>query len=131
MSHILRSAEHLNEHNETAAVCDYLHYKYPKVLFFSVPNGAHLAGGAKQRAASMNILKREGFLPGVADLVIFEPRGPYSCFFLEMKRAVGGVLSDNQRDFLIEVEKRGAFAAVAHGADEAIEFIDTYLALEI
>ena len=38
----------------------------------------------------MNKLKAEGFLPGVSDLIIFEPRGGYSCLFLEMKKADGG-----------------------------------------
>lgn len=116
-----------DEHHEQAAVVEYLQRRYPNVLFFSVPNGAHLAGNASQRAAKMNKLKAEGFLPGVSDLIIFEPSGGYSAMFLEMKRERGGKLSENQAWFLAEVEKRNGFTAVAHGYDEAKELIDTYL----
>ena len=78
----------------------------------------------------MNALKAEGFLPGVADLIIFEPRGGFSCMMLEMKRRRGGVVSDNQFDFLAQAEARGAFTAVCHGADEAIALIDEYMCYE-
>ena len=120
-----------SEHEEQVATVEYIERKYPKVLFWANPNGAHLSGNIKQRSAQMNKLKAEGFLPGVADLTIFEPRGKYSAMFLEMKRSDGGGgASDNQLDFIREVEKRGAFAAVAKGFEEAKEFIDNYLAME-
>jgi hypothetical protein len=75
----------------------------------------------------MNKMKSEGFLPGVSDLVIFEPRGGYSCLFLEMKRPDGGVVSENQLWFIREVEARGAIGFVAAGASEAIEILTDYL----
>lgn len=116
-----------DEQNEQAAVCQYLQTVYPDVLFFSVPNGAHLAGNKGQRVAQINKLKRTGLLPGVSDLVIFEPRGPYSAMFLEMKRDKGGKVSENQEWFLAQVEARKGFGAVANGFDEAREIIDAYL----
>jgi hypothetical protein len=117
-----------DEHDEQAAVVNFINSLYPKVLFWSNPNGAHLAGNIGQRAAQMNKLKSEGFLPGVADMTIFEPRGGYSCMFVEMKRADGGNgASSNQIDFLREVEKRGAFGIVCNGADEAMKIITDYL----
>lgn len=115
------------EHKAQTAVVDYLQMKYPDVLFWSTPNGAHLAGNVAQRAAKMNRLKAEGFLPGVSDLIIFEKRGQYSAMFLEMKREKGGTVSENQQWFLAEVEKRGGFGAVAHGVEEAIDLIESYL----
>jgi hypothetical protein len=124
MDKITRAAEHHNtEHAEQVAVVEYLYRAYPQALFWATPNGASLSGGAR----TMNKLKAEGFLPGVSDLIIFEPRGRYSALFLEMKRKRGGVLSQNQKDFLLAIEKRGAFGAVAEGADEAIEIIDHYM----
>lgn len=120
-----------DEHHEQAAVVDYLQMQYPTVLFWSNPNGAHLSGNAGQRSAQMNKLKREGFLPGVSDLTIFEKRGGFTCMFLEMKREDGGNgASNNQIDFIREVEKRGAYAAVANGFEEAKRIIDIYLDLE-
>ena len=49
---------------------------------------------------------------------------------LEMKRKRGGVVSDNQFDFLAQAEERGAFTAVCNGAEEAIALIDEYMAYE-
>ena len=116
------------EHAEQVAVCDWLSLQYPQVLYWANPNGAHLSGSIGQRSAQINKLKAEGFLPGVADLTIFEPRGGYSCLFVEMKRADGGSgASENQSEFLREIEKRGACGAVCNGADEAITVIGDYL----
>lgn len=117
----------LDEHSEQVAVVDWLHITHPSVLFWATPNGVFLAGGPKRRAAAMNKLKGEGFLPGVSDLIIFEPRGGYSCLFLEMKRKHGGVVSENQQWFLREIEQRGAIGFVAEGAEEAIDILTDYL----
>ena len=75
-----------DEHYEQVRVCNHLNEYYSDVLFWATPNGASLSG----RGKAMNKLKAEGFLPGVSDLIIFEPRGGYSCLFLEMKKADGG-----------------------------------------
>lgn len=131
-----RAADHNNvmaaisEHDEQVVVVEYLYRQYPKALFWATPNGARLSGGPSKRARQMNALKAEGFLPGVADLIIFEPRGGFSCMMLEMKRSHGGVVSDNQFDFLAQAEARGAFTAVCHGASEAIQLIDEYMNYE-
>lgn len=118
----------MNEHDEQVAVVNYLQLAYPNVMFWSNPNGAHLAGSLKARASQMNKLKAEGFLPGVSDLTIFEPRGGYSALFIEMKRLGGGNgASDNQLWFIREVEKRGAIGFVANGFEEAKQILDDYL----
>ncbi len=135
VSQVKRAAEHnavmaaISEHDEQVAVVEYLYSRYPSALFWATPNGARLSGGPSKRARQMNALKAEGFLPGVSDLIIFEPRGKYSCMFLEMKRRKGGTVSDNQLDFLEQVEQRGAFTAIAHGAADAIAAIDEYMSL--
>lgn len=120
----------ISEHDEQVAVVEYLYRQYPNVLFWATPNGARLSGGPSKRARQMNALKAEGFLPGVADLIIFEPRGGFSCMMLEMKRRRGGVVSDNQFDFLAQAEARGAFTAVCHGSEEAIQLIDEYMSYD-
>lgn len=117
----------MSEHDEQKIVVNYIFMQYPDVLFWSTPNGAHLAGSKRVRAMQVNKLKDEGLLPGVSDLTIFEPRGGYSCMFLEMKDTDGHKPSENQEHFLRQVEQRGAFGAVAYGADQAIELIDLYL----
>ena len=113
-----------DEHYEQVRVCNHLNEHYSEVLFWATPNGASLSG----RGKAMNKLKAEGFLPGVSDLIIFEPRGGYSCMFLEMKKTDGGNgASENQLWFIREVEKRGGFGIVCNGADEAKQAIDDYL----
>ena len=116
----------MSEHSEQAAVVEYIQRKYPSALFWATPNGA-MMGGGRLGAVRMNSLKREGLLPGVSDLIIFEPRGKYSAMFLEMKRTKGGVASENQMWFLREAEKRGGFGIVAFGYNEAVEAVDNYL----
>jgi len=130
----IRAAETLNvmsaitEHGEQSAVVAYIQSRYPNALMWSTPNGGHLSGNIGKRSAQMNKLKSEGLLPGVSDLIIFEPRGGYSCLFIEMKRSNGGSgASENQMWFIREVEKRGAIGFVCNGADEAIPVIDDYL----
>ena len=48
----------------------------------AVPNGATLAGNAKQRAIQMANLKRDGLTPGFPDLIVF---GPDRIGFIEVK----------------------------------------------
>lgn len=55
---------------------------HKQAIIFAVPNGMHLAGGAKQRAIQMQRFKREGLLPGVSDLVIVHAGG---VAFVELK----------------------------------------------
>lgn len=131
---MIRAAQHLqvmaalSEHDEQAAVVEYVQVRYPDALMWATPNGGHLSGNIGRRSAQMNKLKGEGLLPGVSDLIIFEPRGNYSALFIEMKRTNGGSgASDNQLWFIREVEKRGAIGFVCNGADEAIPVIDDYL----
>ena len=118
-----RAADHhlvmaaLSEHEEQALVAEYLQVRHPDVLFWANVNGAHLSGNIGRRAAQMGKLKKEGLLPGLSDLTIFEPRGGWSCLFVEMKKANGGSgASENQVWFIAEVEKRGAIGAVCNGA---------------
>ena len=117
----------MSEHDEQRAVVDYLFRQYPDVLFWATPNGA-MMGGGRLGAMRMNILKSEGLLPGVSDLIIFEPRGGYSAMFLEMKTTKGGSgASENQLWFLAQVRKRGGYGVVANGFEVAKKLIDNYL----
>lgn len=122
----------ISEHAEQAAVIDWCMNsigRYPELdLIFAVPNGAALGGG-KIGGIRMNMLKAEGLRPGVCDLMLPVARGEYHGCFLEMK-AVGGKLSDNQKEFIAGVEAQGYYTCVAYGADEAIEQIKFYLAME-
>lgn len=60
----------------------------------AVPNGATLAGNAKQRAIQMANLKRDGLTVGFPDLIIF---GPNRIGFIEVKLE-GEYASDKQME---------------------------------
>jgi len=95
---------------------------------FAVPNGAHLAGDAKQRAIKMHIMKKEGLKVGVADLFLPVARNGKHGMYIEMKTKKGKV-SENQNEFLSDMASNGYHCVIAHGATEAIEEITEYMNL--
>lgn len=76
-------------------------WQYPayRALLFAIPNGAHLAGDARQRRMQYMRLVREGFVPGVADLFLAVP-GEKPGLFIEMKTEKG-----RQRPEQVEFQK--------------------------
>lgn len=72
-----------------------LQYKTTSFVLFAVPNGSHLAGDKKQQIIQRGILKAEGALKGVSDLIMIIPSGTY---YLEAKTATG-VQSPEQKEF--------------------------------
>ncbi len=76
--------------------------------------------------------KREGVNPGIPDyVIIIPPRGDcatYNLAFVELKRTKGGVLSPAQKSWIDSLNMcLGVECAVAHGAQEAIDFIESLL----
>ena len=129
MTKLTRAAQP-TEHAEQVAVinwCFYMLSKYPELdLIHAIANGAMLGGG-KIGAIRMNSLKAEGLRPGVLDLYLPCARGGAFGLYIEMKTKAGK-LSDNQKEFIRNVEKEGYVCFVAYGADEAIDFLEKYLA---
>jgi hypothetical protein len=130
----------VSEHSEQSTFFDWLLFTklnhHPEIhpLWFSVPNGAHLAGDKNQRGRAMNVLKAEGFTPGVADTLFLSGRGGYLGLALEFKtqdkkNTKDGGLSEAQREFLRSVRAEGYQAAVAYGADEAAQIAQNYFAM--
>lgn len=103
------------ETDEQAAFVRWFRLQYKNILIFSVPNGAHLAGTPRQRAAAMARLKAEGLLPGVPDLHI-----PALDLWIEMKRTSGGRLSADQRSVIEVLRAAGKTVVVAKGCQEAM-----------
>lgn len=90
------------------------------VLFFHCPN--------EIRAKPQYLKKRKamGVLSGVSDLVILEPRGKYHGLMIELK-VKGGKVSENQKEFIKQAEKRGYKGFVCWSVDDLIEIVDNYL----
>jgi hypothetical protein len=70
-------------------------------------------------------MKRTGYVKGVPDLQIFEPRGEYHGLLLEIK-TLKGVASPEQKAWIELLNKRGYKAEICKGADQCIKIIDEY-----
>lgn len=94
---------------------------------FSVPNGMQIAGGPKSRGKYMNAMKARGLTPGVSDVVIALPRGPYHGAYLELKRDADSAVSDEQIAFRERMERQGYYAVIAAGWDAVLFALSRYL----
>lgn len=102
------SKENRSEHLEQVRLVSWFRRSYPDVRIFAVPNGGARSGpqGAK--------LKAEGVQAGVPDLHI-----PAWSLWVEMKRAKGGTVSPEQRDWIDYLEGIGHRCIVGRGFDDA------------
>jgi hypothetical protein len=97
-------------------------YKYPQLAnMFAIPNGGwrHKIVAAK--------LKAEGVKPGVCDVFLAWPSKGYNGLFIEMKRLVGGRLSDEQKAWSERLLAAGYQVRVCKGFEEAKQAIEDYL----
>jgi len=96
--------------------------QYPEMagLLFAVPNGS------KRGKVTAAILKAEGALAGVSDLLFLMPAGtcPYLC--IEMKTQTGRQ-SPAQKEFQNNVEAVGARYALVRSFDEFVSLIRNYV----
>lgn len=111
----------MSEHQEQAAFVAWMRAQHPGVLVFAIPNGAHLAGSPRQRAAQMARLKAEGLTAGVPDLYI-----PTCRLWIEMK-AGNGRVSGAQRAMHQYLRMIGDQVEVCVGADEAMAAVRFHL----
>jgi len=71
-------------------------------MFFSVPNGGY------RNAVTAKIMKAEGVMPGVSDLLLLVPKGDYHGLCIEMKTpSKKSDQSDYQIDWQRSAEKFG------------------------
>ena len=96
--------------------------KYPQLgNMFSVPNGGYRH---KTTAARM---KSEGVKAGVPDIMLPWPSKGFHGLFIEMKRLVGGRLSDEQKAWAERLLAAGYQVKVCKGFEEAKQSIEEYL----
>jgi hypothetical protein len=77
----------------------------------------HFPAGELRDAATGNKLARMGTANGVPDLLLIKDGRTYG---LELKRALGGRLSADQRTTQAAMTAAGAICHTAHGLDEAL-----------
>lgn len=105
------------EETEQAVVVDYCELR--GIKFSAIPNSTYTPS-MKQKVKN----KRQGLRPGLPDLLLIVDG---RVIMIEMKRRKGGVLSPEQREWHIALNRAGIATYVCHGSDEAIELINEYL----
>lgn len=98
-------------------------YQYPNLILFHIPNGG------RRDEITAQIMKAEGVLPGVSDLLLMEPRNNFTGMFIEMKFDKNGLTQD-QIKFFLAAEKRKYKCVVCKTVDSFMKEIETYLKLK-
>ena len=106
----------LSEHDEQVLFLAMFEERWPDIRILAIPNG-----GARPGKTAVN-LKTEGVRPGVPDLFV-----PARNLWIEMKRATGGKLSPEQKDWIEYLNAIGHRAIVGHGAEDAIRKIQAFM----
>lgn len=105
-----------SEHAEQVAVVQWFKRQHPGVRIFAIPNGG------QRNVVVAAKMKAEGVSRGVPDLYV-----PAWRLWIEMKRAKGGALSAEQRDWIAYLEGLGDTVIVGKGADDAIAQVKALL----
>lgn len=103
----------------TESVVQFIRYKYPKIVFFHVPNES------KSKVQYYVKLKRMGVRSGVSDLLFLNKSKIYDGLALELKWGKNK-LSESQIAFLKDVQAINWATGVAYSFDEAHGIIDKY-----
>jgi hypothetical protein len=111
-----------------------------KVVVWCHTKGIKIGATAQSTyTTSWNQLRRNkmaGTVKGLPDLILIIPAkyrkdGQSVCVFLEMKRIKGGVVSPEQKDWISALKGCwGVYASVAHGADDAIDYLSAFIQVE-
>lgn len=102
-----------SEHLEQVRLVSWFRRTFPDVRIFAVPNGGARSGlqGVK--------LKAEGVSAGVPDLFV-----PEWLLWVEMKRAKGGTVSPEQKDWIAYLESIGHKVIIGRGFEDARQQIE-------
>lgn len=123
-----RTRTRSHEESELQRQCvAWFRYQYPSraLLLFAVPNG----GGRSPVEAA--ILKGEGVVAGVADLILLEARGNYGALCIEMKTPKkSSRQSDNQKIWQEVAEKAGNAYVVVRTFEQFQDLVRRYFALK-
>lgn len=116
-----KNVQHV-ESNSQIYFVRWFRYQHPalSLLLFAVPNG-----GARNRTTGA-ILKAEGVVAGVADMLLLVPSGEFHGLALEFKTATGRQ-SDAQKRWQKAIEEQGYKYALVRSTEEAIDITNEYL----
>ncbi len=112
-----------HEESQTQRACvKWFRLVYPKLarLLFAVPNGG------KRGIREAAIMKAEGVVAGVADLLLLIPSREYHALAIEMKTDKGKQ-NENQKLWQMDFEKSGGKYVVCRCFDEFRSAVEKYL----
>lgn len=96
--------------------------KWPELrMLMHIPNGGYRTPVEAAR------FKRMGVKPGVPDLFLPAPKGPYNGLWIELKRVKGGRVSDEQKCWIDALRRVGYRCEVCRSWVEASKIITDYL----
>ena len=96
--------------------------KWPELaMMYHVPNGGY------RNKAEAGRFRAQGVKSGVPDIVLPVARGGYHGLYIELKRTVGGRVSEEQREWLGKLNAQGYYTAVCKGWEEASHVVRSYL----
>ena len=100
----------------------WFNFQYPKLrgILFAVPNG-----GARD-AVTGRILKAEGVVAGVADLILLMPNKQHNCLCIEMKTEKGRQQA-SQKEWQAKIEAVGGKYIICRSFDEFKKAINEYI----
>ena len=96
--------------------------RYPELELLT-----HIPNGGLRNVVVATKLKAEGTQKGFPDIILPVARQEYHGLAIELKRAKGGRLSEEQKWWLENLSKQGWLAVVCRGAAEAIDTLKRYL----
>lgn len=112
-----------HESNLQIACVTWFRMQYPRLekLLFAVPNGG------KRNAITAKMLKAEGVVPGVSDLILLHPNKKWKALCIEMKWG-DNRQSKLQREWESAIMKYGHYKyTVCNSFESFKETIDEYL----
>ncbi len=94
------------------------------IVFYHIPNGG------KRHMLEAIKLKRMGTKAGIPDICIPMARKGYHGLYGELKRKVGGQVSEVQEYWLEELKRQGYYVFVGRGSDDFIQHVKNYMELD-
>jgi hypothetical protein len=123
---VMRLTPH-KEEDEQIAFMAWLQIAHPKLgdVAWHTPNGGKRGPREALRFKAM------GVKPGIPDVLVMYPQGPYRGLAIEMKRtgATWCAVSKEQREWLERFDSVGWLAVPAYGLDHAMKIVEEYLKL--
>jgi hypothetical protein len=118
------------EHQEQVALVQYAKIRAGQDnrwnMLVAYPNEG---GRGRDNIIRGRLRQHEGSAKGFPDLFLFVSCGKYHGLAIEMKRVNRGAVSPEQRAWINALNEQGYYAVVCRGATQAINLVESYLAL--